>query len=133
RFSGASVLRGGSVATHRHHRVRRSGAGERALNEAADGAVFHRYVAAGSDEVCLLYPYAAQRVVVVGIAEIGPYELRFADALRQDLPDGERILNLLEYKAREDREDLQGDAVAELVAAGDERRIHKAIPLALCA
>ena len=53
--------------------------------------------------------------VVAGKAEAGPYELGLVEALRHEAAHRQAVARLLQHEYREHREDLQADAVAELV------------------
>src|SRR5206468_1377996 len=60
---------------------------------------------------------------VVNEADVLPVQVHGADAFRQYLAHGQRVLNLLDDEVRKDREDLELDAVRELVHAVEQPRI----------
>ena len=74
-----------------------------------------------------MQPAAAHLRRVVGEPEIGPVQLHRARPLAADLADGEGVVDLLEHEAREDGEDLELDAVAELVHRVEQARVGEAV------
>ena len=66
---------------------------------------------------------------VVGKADVGPVEVGALDARRHDLTHGQAVADLLQDEAGEHGEDLQLDAVAELVRAVEQGRIGEAVVL----
>ena len=100
---------------HLDHRAFVLGAGDRALDEAADRAVLHRHIAGRADQVGLLQPALGHRRIVVLEPDIGPLQFGLVRPFRQYQTQRDRIVDLLQDEIREDAEDLQRDAVADLV------------------
>ena len=94
-----------------------------ALHETADRAVLHRDVAGRAREVVLAQPRAFALRRVIGKAEVGPVQRGLLDALGQDLPHRQRVLDLLQHEIREHGQDLQVTAVAELVGVVEQARV----------
>src|SRR5262244_113584 len=130
-FGGPRLRRLRAVAAHVDHRdLVRGGRGSPA-HEAAHAAVLHGDVAGRAYEVELAKPPRAHLRRVVGEAEVRPVELHALPALGQHLAHGETVLDLLEHEAGEHGEDLELDAVAELVHAVEQARIGQPIAHAL--
>src|ERR1700743_1730313 len=78
------------------------GTQDASLYEAADAPVLHGYVACGSDEVGLLQTDLPLRHCVVGKSEKRPVQVGTLRASRNDLPDRDGVLDLLQHEGRED-------------------------------
>src|SRR6516225_7664596 len=115
RLADPALLGGGAAAAHLDERLFVAGAAGATLDEAGGGAIFERDESGGTDEVRLAQPSLGHDVVVGGKAEAGPHQLGLVEAARHDPPHRKRIADLLEQEARKHRENLQADAVAELV------------------
>src|SRR5207248_9149724 len=89
--------------------------GDAALHEAGGGAVFHRDVAGGPDEIRLQEAPAQHLRVVVGEAEERPVQLRAVDPLRHHLARGERVPDLVQHEAGEEGKNLDRNVVAQLI------------------
>src|SRR5215471_13851186 len=85
----------------------------------------------GAHEVQLAQPPRAHLRRIVGESEIRPVQLHALWALGQHLAHGETVMDLLEHEAGERGEDLELDAVAELVHAVEQARVSQPIAHAL--
>src|SRR5499425_2325845 len=130
-FGSPSLGRLRAVAAHVDYRDLVRGGRRSSAHEAAHAAVFHGDVARGAHEVQLAQPPRAHLRRIVGEAEIRPVQLHALRALGQHLAHGETVLDLLEHEAGEYGEDLELDAVAELVHAVEQARIGQPIAYAL--
>ena len=102
---------------------------DRALDEAADRAILHRDIAGRPDQIGLLQsPFGHHRIVVLE-ADIGPLQFGLVRPFRQDQPHGDRIVDLLQDEIGKDAEDLQCDAVADLVDRLEKARILQPVIL----
>src|SRR5215472_15704140 len=126
-FGGPRLRRLRAVAAHVDHRdLVRGGRGS-----PAHAAVLHGDVAGRAYELELAKPPRAHLRRVVGEAEVRPVELHALPALGEHLAHGETVLDLLEHEAGEHGEDLELDAVTELVHAIEQARIGEPISHAL--
>src|SRR6266446_5592040 len=103
-----------------------AGGGRAPLHEAADAAILHGDVAGGADQVGLAQPPLPHLRVVAGEADVLPVQLHRLHASRQNLAHGERVLHLLDDEVREHGQDLQLDAIVELVHAVEQPRVGEA-------
>src|SRR5499425_425100 len=127
-FGSPSLGRLRAVAAHVDHRDLVRGGRRSSAHEAAHAAVLHGDVARGAHEIQLAQPPRAHLRRIVGEAEIRPVQLHALRAFGQHLAHGEAVLDLLEYEAGKHGEDLELDAVTELVHALEQARIGEAIP-----
>src|SRR5579883_28269 len=122
RFADPALLRRGAVAAHLDHRFPVGRTTDAALHEAGRGAVLHRDQAGRPDQVRLAQAQLGHLLVVALEAEAGPSELGAIESLRHHPAHREAVPDLLQHESREDRENLQPDAVAELVDALEQLR-----------
>src|SRR3954471_5380793 len=102
----AGVAGADDVAAHLDYGRALARGGDATLHEAGGGTVLHRDVARRADEVRLQEAPAKHRFVVVGETEQRPVQLGAVDALRHHLPRGERVADLVQDEAGEERQDL---------------------------
>src|ERR1700693_2133918 len=103
RLAGAEGLRLGVVSAHHHDAAVLVIVVERALHKAADAAILQCDIAGRADEIAVAQPALGHRLVIVGKAEMHPFELGAVDAARPQYPDGDRVADLLQHHAREYR------------------------------
>src|ERR1700730_3346464 len=94
-FRNPALAAAGLTAAHFKHRLLIRCAGDAALNETTDAAILHGDVARGPDEIALLDAGQSLFGGVVGESDIGPVQIRLFDSAWNDLPDRDRVLNLL--------------------------------------
>src|SRR5215470_2851293 len=94
-FGHAALAAFSLTATHFEHGFLVRGSRDAALDEATDASVFHRDVAGRTDEIALLDTRQSLLGCVAGEADIRPVQVGSVDGSRNDLANGNRILNLL--------------------------------------
>src|SRR5216683_756169 len=102
-FRNPALAAAGLTAAHFEHRLLIRCAGDAALNETTDATILHGDVARGPDEIALLDAGQSPFGGVVGESDIGPVEISLVDGARDDLPDRDRVLNLLQNEGGKDR------------------------------
>src|SRR5216683_956407 len=101
----------GLAAAHFKNRLLIRCAGDAALNEATDATILHGDIARRPNEIALLDAGQSLFGGVVGETDIGPVEISLVDRARNDLPDRDSVLNLLQNECRKHRQYLQRDAI----------------------
>src|SRR5258708_7047211 len=84
------------AAAHFQNRLLLGCPGDAALNKSADASVLHGDVAGRSNEIALFDAGQALFGRIVGKADIRPVQVALVDRARDDLPDRNRILDLLQ-------------------------------------
>ena len=122
-FRRPRAFAGRARAAHFHDGPCAGGGGDAAAHEAPDATILHRNVAGGTRQVVVLVAKRAKLRRVIGKSEISPVERALTDALRDQMPDRQRVLDLLQHETREHGEDLGASMVVELVDGGQQARI----------
>src|SRR5260370_1247457 len=102
-FRNAALAAPGLTAAHFKNRLLIRCAGDAALNETTDATILHGDVARRPDQIALFDPGQSLLGGVVGESDIGPVEIGPVDCARDDLPDRDGVLNLLQNEGGKDR------------------------------
>src|SRR5216683_767374 len=126
-FRNPALAAAGLAAAHFKNRLLIRCAGDAALNEATDATILHGDVARGPNEIALLDAGQSLFGRVVGETDIGPVEISLVDRARNDLPDRDGVLNLLQNECRKHRQYLQRDAVVIFLESLQQRWVGELV------